>query len=140
MGAIATIAINDGENPPVSHSFLPVYVRNEDGAQVAFYRESLADVPLDAQPTLKLTQKRMPSGVYRFSGRIEIPVMESVSGQNSAGYTAAPKVAYKVTAEIVVYSPERSTPQQRRNSRYLIWNLLTQAPMTDMIETGVSPT
>jgi len=141
MAAIADIVIADGEATPVNHTFKPIYVRNEDGAQVAFYRESMTGVPVDAQPTLKLTQKKLPKGgVYRLSARVEVPVMESVSGQNSAGYTAAPKVAYTVTAEAVIYSPERSTAQQRKNDRALLWNLLANSACISLLDDVISPT
>lgn len=151
MSAIANITAYDGEATPVAHTLKPIFVRREDdGSQVALYRETVSGVPLEAQPTLRLTQKALPSGVHRFSARVEIPVMESVSGQNSAGYTAAPKVAYTVTGEAVVYSPVRATPQQRKNARHLLINLLaglttssgpySSGPTAELVDDGVSPT
>lgn len=151
MSAIANVVVYDGEATQVAHTFKPIYVRNENGAQVAFYREAIAGVPLDAQPTLTLSQKPLPSGVTRLSARIAIPVMESVSGQNSAGYTAAPKVAYVTTGEVVLYAPSRSTPQQRRNLRYMLNYILfgytsaggvtfNSGPVTELFEDVVSPT
>lgn len=151
MADIANLVAYDGEATPVAHTLKPIYVRREDdGSQVALYRETVAGVPLEAQPSVRLTQRVLPSGVHRFSVRFETPVMESVSGQNSAGYTAAPKVAYTVTGEAVIYSPARATPQQRKNLRHLLLNALagsvvtggpySTGPVADLFDDGVSPT
>jgi hypothetical protein len=48
--------------------------------------------------------------------------MESVSGQNAAGYTAAPKVAFVDRNEWVSYAHPRSTVSSRRLARQLLVN------------------
>lgn len=150
MGAIANITAYDGEATPVQHLFKPIYVRNENGKQVAFYRESITGVPLDAQPTLRLIQETLKSGVTKLVTRVSIPVMESVNGQNSAGYTAAPMVAYTVEGDLTVFSPARATAQQRKNIRYLMVALLAavttaqgafaSGPVGDLVDDAISPT
>jgi hypothetical protein len=59
--------------------------------------------------------------------------MESIGSQNSAGYTAAPKVAYVNTSENVGYFHERSDLVGRRLVRQLGINI------SNGIETSVSP-
>lgn len=59
--------------------------------------------------------------------------MESVSGQNSAGYTAAPKVAHVDTVEITGYFHERSSIGSRRLAKQLAANILNG------IATSVTP-
>lgn len=150
MSSIADLIAFDGESTPVGHTFKPIYVRNEDGKQVGLYREATVGVPLEAQSTVQLSQENLKSGVHKFVMRITLPVMESVSGQNSAGYTAPPKVAYTVTGEVVMFAPPRSTPQQRRNLRHLLINALygsvvaaavnTNGPSADLFDNGISPT
>jgi hypothetical protein len=49
--------------------------------------------------------------------------MESISGQNAAGYTAAPKVAYENTNILVGLYHERSTEEERRTARMLSVNM-----------------
>lgn len=152
MSAIANVVAFDGEAVPVSHTFKPVFVRNENGKQVATYRESVNGVPLEAQPLLTLTQETLKSGVSKLTARLSMGVMESVSGQNAAGYTAPPKVAYTVQGECVIFAPGRSTPQQRKTLRYLLTNVLTgnvntvassswnTGPVPELIDDVVSPT
>lgn len=151
MSAIADIVVYDGEATPVSHTFKAVHVRmTKDNVQEAFYRESISGIPLEAQPTLRLTSALLPSGIRRLACRIEIPVMESVAGNNAAGYTAAPKVAYTVTAEYVTYTPSRATSMQRRNLRHMVQNLFrniqttsgpyTGGPVNELMDEVISPT
>lgn len=153
MSAIAQVLASDGESPAVLHTFEPIFVRNENGKQVAFYRQDVSGVPLEAQPTLTVSQETLRSGVPKYTVRLVTPVMESVSGQNAAGYTAAPKVAYSVTSECTTYGPSRSTKQQRKNSRMMLASIMlgvdtgwsagtldNVGPAVDLIDSGISPT
>jgi len=153
MGSIAQVQASDGEDTAVLHTFNPIFVRNEGGKQVAFYRQDVSGVPLEAQPTLTVSQETLRSGLPKYSVRLVTPVMEAVNGQNAAGYTAPPKVAYSVTSEFVTYGPPRSTKQQRKNSRMMLaaimlgvdtaWSagiLDNVGPAVELIDSGVSPT
>lgn len=124
MGAIANIVAFDGAATPVSHTFIPVSVVREGDEVTASWREALTNVPVYAQPHVTMKLKRMGSGVYRVSSRVEVPVMESISGQNAAGYTAAPKVAYVNTEETIGYFHERSDILGRRLVRQLSNNIM----------------
>jgi hypothetical protein len=59
--------------------------------------------------------------------------MEAVAGNNAAGYTAAPKVAYVDSDSIVTYAHERSTIVSRRLARQLLINI------AGSISTSVAP-
>lgn len=119
MSSIASVTVFDGAATPVSHTFSPKGVKVKDGVWTALWTEGLASVPAYACPRLSLTIQPLKSGQTRVATRFEIPVMESISGQNSSGYTAAPKVAYVTTTELVQYSHERATQADRRLSRML---------------------
>jgi hypothetical protein len=73
---------------------------------------------------ITLSKRKLPSGVFRVSVRGEVPVMESISGQNSSGYTAPPKVAYVDTSENVGFFHERSVVTGRRLVRQLVINVM----------------
>lgn len=133
MAAIATIVAFDGASTPVSHSFVPDSVTRDGDDVIAVYREQVTTVPVYAQAQLTLRRKRMGSGVWRVSSRLEVPVMESIGAQNSAGYTAAPKVAYINTKEDVGFFHERSTISERRLCRQLSINI------SNGVATSVAP-
>jgi len=124
MSAITTLIAFDGAATPVSHSFAPQSVTREKGQVTAMWKETVATVPDAAQGTVVMTLKKLASGVYRVNSRVSIPVMEAISGANSSGYTAAPKVAYVDTADTVGYFSERGTIAGRRLARQLSTNIM----------------
>lgn len=131
MAQQANITVFDGASTPVSHTLIGEGVEKlADGSLVARWKESLIGVPDYAQMRITATKKKLPSGVFRVAFRAEVPVMESISGQNAAGYTAAPKVAYTDTAEQVGYYHERSTIAGRRLVRQIVTNLSNNVSTT----------
>jgi len=126
MANIANIVVFDGAATPVQHTLMPVDVSKDPktGAIVAVWREQIASLPTYAQvtATARLSKSRR-SGVWNVDFRVEVPVMESVSGSNSAGYTAAPKVAYIDTTGIYGHYHERGSIAGRRLSRQIAVNV-----------------
>jgi len=141
MAQQANITVFDGAATPVSHTLVGESIKDlPDGTTKASWKESLTGVPDYAQVRVFQTKRKLPSGVFRVTTRAEVPVMEAISGQNSSGYTAPPKVAYTDTTEIVGYYHERSTVASRRLSRQLAINVAgnvstSVAPVT----TGPAP-
>jgi hypothetical protein len=123
MSAIANIVAFDGQSTPVSHTFVAESVAREGKDTIAIYKEAVVGVPDYAQGRITVKRTKLGSGVSRVSTRVELPVMEAVTGQNSAGYTAAPKVAYTDTVEVVGYFSERSLITGRRGTRQLALNV-----------------
>ncbi len=153
MSNIANIVVYDGAATPVSHTLVPVEVVKDPktGAITAVWREQLASLPTYAQitATARLTKTRK-SGVWNTDFRVEVPVMESISGQNAAGYTAAPKVAYRDTTGIYGHYHERGSIAGRRLSRQIALNVgnnvstsvaaATAGALPELFDTLVMPT
>lgn len=134
MSAQANITVFDGASTPISHTLVGQEVyRDKDSSIKAVWKESLPALPDYAQVRVTQTRKKLPSGITRVSSRVEVPVMEAVNAQNSSGYTAAPKVAFTDTVEVVGYFHERSTLSSRRLARQLAINV------ANGIETTVTP-
>lgn len=130
MSAIANITVFDGAATPVSHTLVAQSVNTEKGVTIAEWREQIATLPLEAQVSCTLTKKVLPSGVAQVTARVSVPVMESVSGNNAAGYTAAPKVAYVDSYTLTGYMHPRSTITSRRLARQIMANLLNNVSTT----------
>lgn len=140
MSQIANIAVYDGAATPVLHTLLPVSVTSEKGVVEANWRENVTTLPIEAQMQVSLKKKTLPSGVVVVSTKVVVPVMESVSGVNSSGYTAAPKVAYYDTIETVSYQHPRSTTNSRRLARMVLTNLMNSvATSVAAVATGPVP-
>lgn len=126
MSNIANIVVYDGAATPVAHTLVPVEVVKDSktGVITAMWREQIAALPTYAQITaIARLSKNPKSGVWNVDFRVQVPIMESVSGQNAAGYTAAPKVAYVDTSGFYGHYHERGTIAGRRLSRQIAVNL-----------------
>lgn len=150
MSAIADIVVFDGAGTPVSHTLKAISVTRTGESVVAEWRENLASVPVYAQVRCTMKLERLKSGVYRVECRTVVPVMESVSGQNSAGYTAAPKVAYENTLVVIGMFHERSDAAGRRLTRQLGVNVagnistsvtpVQTGPLPELFDLLIAPT
>jgi len=130
MAAIGNIAIVDGEPTPVTHTFIPV-----SSAGDPFYRESIAGLALIGQPTITLSLKQdRGTGLNKLRVVMALPALEVVTGNNAAGYSAAPKVGYVNKVNIDMILPSRGTAQQRKDLRLLVSNLLLNSQVIDAIE------
>lgn len=123
----------DGQATPISHTFVAESVSREGNTITATYKEAAAGVPDYAQGRVTIKRAKLGSGVSRVSTRVELPVMEAVNAQNSSGYTAAPKVAYVDTVEVIGYFHERSVVTGRRSARQLALNV------SGSVATSVTP-
>lgn len=123
MANIANITVFDGAATPVAHTLTAISITREGKKVKASWRELSATVPTEAQITVEMTSEKLASGVVVQTQRTLVPVMESISGQNAAGYTAAPKVAFVDTYITTSYQHPRSTPNSRRLSRQLHVNI-----------------
>lgn len=130
MSNIANIVVYDGASTPVSHTLVPVSVAKEAGSVIAIWREQLASLPTEAQVRLEMKQRTLKSGVVETRTRVIVPVMESISGQNAAGYTAAPKVAFEDAYEEISYAHPRSTITGRRLAKQILTNLSNNVATT----------
>lgn len=126
MSNIANIVVYDGAATPVAHTLVPVEVVKDSktGVITAMWREQIAALPTYAQiSAIARLSKNPKSGVWNVDFRVQVPIMESVSGQNAAGYTAAPKVAYVDTSGFYGHYHERGTIAGRRLSRQIAVNI-----------------
>ena len=150
MSAIANIVAFDGAATPVSHTLVPSSVTRERGKVTAVYREKITTLPDEAQVFVVYTQEQTKAGTTITTVDVNVPVMESVSGVNSSGYTAAPKVAFIDRNVLINYAPKRSTVTSRRLARQLLVNIIgnivtSVAPATtgmvpEAVDLLVSPT
>jgi len=152
MSAQANIIAFDGAMPmPISHTLVPMGVTPlpNDAGITADYRESLSTVPLAAQVRCSVKERKVKSGVEQVTLTVTVPVMESINGQNSAGYTAAPKVAYENTVVVTGYFHPRATIAERRLVRQLTLNIagnistsvapVTSGAVPELIDQSIMP-
>lgn len=129
MAQIADIVISDGAATPVSHSFKPVATSPK-----AIYREGISNLPLVGQGQAMISGGVPGAALQRVKMTLALPALETATGANSDGYTAAPKVAYTNTVQVEFLLPSRGTPQQRKDLRVMLSNLLKDAQVIDSVD------
>lgn len=130
MSQIAPIVIADGKSTPVNHTFGPVV-----SSPNAMYRESISTLPVTGQGIVDITLKSQPmAAMQTVRIKLILPALETVSGQNASGYTAAPKVAYSNEVYLEFKLPSRGTVDQRKDLRVLASNLLKDAQIIDVVD------
>ncbi len=127
MPAIANIVINDGAATPVAHTFTPL---GKDDKGVYWFEQT---TPAPANPLgakrIGYKQDRVLDGQKRLTGEsrvvmsLSVPTLE-VLGNSSTGITPPPTLAYVEKARLEFVLSERSTTQERKDTRYLVYNLL----------------
>jgi hypothetical protein len=123
MSAQANILAFDGAATPVLHTFVPLGTTNDPKiGLIAYWREALSALPIMANVRITTFFKKLKNGMERVEVRVEVPVMETISNQNAAGYTAAPKVAYVNQFSLVGYFHERASIAERRLIRQIAVN------------------
>lgn len=150
MSAISDITVFDGAATPVSHVLKAISVTRDKSKVIAQYRESVAGIPVSAQVQAVLSIEQLKSGVYKVDAQVDVPVMESISGNNASGYTAAPKVAYVNSMRTTGFFHERSDVTGRRLVRQMSTNLfgnistsvtpVSTGPFPELFDQLISPT
>ncbi len=126
MGAMTNLLVKDDATTPVEITLIPV-----TDTPNPFWRASIAGVPFEGQPRLNVTQEKTKSGSYKFTAKLEVPVMETLGASgSSAGYVAPPKVAYVNTGIFTMFADGRSTAADRANLLKMCVGLLQGASST----------
>lgn len=130
MATIADIAIQDGQATPLTHTYKPV----ESGPH-ALWRTANGSLPLIGQEKISLdvsTTKQTGMNVVKMV--VDLPALETATGANSSGFTAAPQLAYSNRVRLEFMLPPRGTASQRTDLRVLLRNLLANAQIVDAID------
>lgn len=137
MSAIANIVLTDGKATPLSHTYLPL-----QAGPKSVWRENDASLPIVGQGVLSVDSARIreDAGVSIVDFVLTLPALETITAQNSGGYTAAPKVAYDLRVKCSFYLPNRSTVSQRKDLRALFRNFINDSQIISVIEDLVRPT
>lgn len=125
MGQQADFTVFDGAATPVSHILRTDGVSREGPLVTASWKEANALVPDGAQTRAFQMRQTLRSGTIKSTSRIDVAVMEAVSGVNAQGYTAPPKVAYVDRFELVNYGSPRSTETTKRIAMQMLLNWAT---------------
>lgn len=136
MPQAANIVINDGASTPVAHTFAPLG-KDEKGV---FWFEQVTPAPTNALGAKRIGLSiSRPQNGNRLTGdaratvSLYVPVLETL-GTNAAGIVPPPTLAYQCVDRGSFILPERSTSQERKDSRVLMKNLLDNPLVISLID------
>lgn len=137
MPALANIVINDGAATPVAHTFTPIG-RDSDGVT---WFEQTNPVPANSLGAKKIGYKQVRGKTNGkeltqesvVSYTLHVPTLETLSN-NASGFIPAPTLAYKEIARVELRLSERSTKQERKDTRSLALNLLASTMATANVD------
>lgn len=123
MTTLANISTTKADNT-TALVFVPILSNTE----VTRYREQGAANLLAAiMITLSALPVKKGSGQLRKRMAVYVPVMETATGANSSGYTAAPKVAFPIFYNLDQTTSLRATEQQNIEARNIVSKVLLHA-------------
>lgn len=123
MPAAATLAINDGQATPVSHSFTPA---GQTGSKVE-WNEKTAGIPAGYFVlTHELVKPGTPDAAYRIKMGLNVPVTATVDSSLA--------VVRNSSAQVVFNLSQSSTLQERKDLLAYIANALGNANVKTSIQ------
>jgi hypothetical protein len=123
-GSMANILVKDDTNTTaIEYTLVPV-----TDTPIPLWRTKVADVPLEGQLRLSMSEEKLKSGGYKRSMKLEVPVLETLgTAGTAAGYQAPPKVAYVETFIVTSFSSSRATQANRANAYRILHGIMAGA-------------
>lgn len=135
MAAIASLTLTDAAATPVNHTFVP----QDCTSDLATWNETASGISI-GMPQFTFSLKLGQNGqANKISGKLVIPTLETVSGQDASGYVAVPQLAYQCIGKFELTLPARATLQNRKDLRAMIQDALSDAVVTTAITSFERP-
>lgn len=126
MPSMNNILVKDDATTPKEWTLIPV-----TDTPSPVWRGNDANVPVDGQPRLTVSEQRLKNGSYKVTAKLEVPTMETLGASGtSSGYVAPPKVAYVTTCIFTMFADKRSTTADRANCMKIAVGIIQGASET----------
>lgn len=137
MPVIGPVVINDGATTPVAHTFTPLG-KDDNGV---YWFEQTTPAPLNPLGAKRLGYKQVRAlsdqkqlaGTTKVILTVHVPTLETLAN-NSAGIVPPPQLAYREMARVEFTLADRSTQQERKDTRVLTLNLLGHAMTVSAVD------
>ncbi|DAD51342.1 coat protein [ssRNA phage Gerhypos.2_26] len=135
MAAIANLTLTDAAGTPVNHTYVP----QDCTSELATWNETAGGISI-GMPQFTFSLKLGQNGqANKVSGKLTLPTLETVSGQDASGYVAVPTLAYTCIGKFELTLPARATLQNRKDVRAMIQDALSDAIVTTAITSFERP-
>jgi hypothetical protein len=130
----SNLTLTDAAGTPVNHTFVPT----QASPDLTVWSEVAGGVPIGFSKA-SLSVATNGNNVTRVKGKLVIPVLETISGENDSGYAAAPQLAYEELGSFEFVMHPRSTLQQRKDLKAMLIDLMSDAVVTSAVESYIRP-
>lgn len=133
---MTTLTLTDAAGIPVNRSY-PLVSTSPDMSIWKDYATN-SGYPVGAG-TASLSLKENSNGTMRLAGKLVLPTLETVSGDDASGFTPKPTKAYECIGSFDLVFPNRASLQNRKDLKAMFIDLLGDAQVTAAVENFVHP-
>lgn len=137
MPAASNIVINDGATTPVSHTFTPI---GKDDKGVLWFEQTtpaptniLGAKKIGYKQVRNLSAGKVLNASSKLTVSLMLPTIETMS-VSDGGFVPAPQLAYAEKARVELDLADRSTKQERKDTRVLTSNLLASSQLVTAVD------
>jgi len=136
MSAIAGFSLTDAQATPVSHTFVPLTHSRDEFV----WRESgVSSVLAATLCSMAFLRVKGNAALEKIRVKVQVFALETATGNNADGYTAAPKLAYSLASVQDFIMPLRAATQQRKDLVAYSRGLTAVPQVTDALHDSVRP-
>jgi hypothetical protein len=134
---MTTLTLTDATSPtPVNRSFPLVSTTPE----VSKYQDIATNGNLLIGAGIAtLGLRETSNGAVRIYGKLSLPTLEQVDGDDSGGYVPPPKKAFDSIGTFELVLPNRASLQNRKDLLAMLKDLIADALVTAAVESFVRP-
>jgi hypothetical protein len=142
--AASNIVLADAQGTPVNHTFVPM---GPDKNGLFWFEDSSQASPIGywrvsfelKRPPIAVAGQNSKDRTYRVKVALHEPVLETLSNSTVSGIQPAPTIAYASRGFVEYVFPERTSLQNRKDLRKMLYNLLNETQCVALAETLVTP-
>lgn len=133
---MTTLTLTDAAGTPVNRSY-PLVSFSPDISVWKDYATNGGYAVGAGTATLSLRENA--NGTVRVAGKLSLPTLESVSGDDSNGFTPPPTKAFECIGSFDLAFPNRASLQNRKDLKAMLIDLISDALVTSAVENFVHP-
>lgn len=132
-----SLTLTDAAGTPVNRTFNVV----QSNPDLTIWKDYSTNggTPIGAG-VASVSVKENASGVVRVTGKLVLPTLETVAGDDASGFTPVPRKAFECIGTFEFVFPNRASLQNRKDMKAMLIDLAGDAVITSAVESFVHPT
>lgn len=115
------------------------FVGVQSSADLAVWKDYTTNTFPIGAGVASLSVRETVNGAVRVSGKLVLPTLETVAGDDSSGFTPRPTKAFDCIGTFELVLPNRSSLQNRKDLNAMLKDFLNDAVVTSAVESFIHP-